>query len=268
MPQLALCVSLGIHSISVVLPALDPSPPLDMPEPELPEPLSVVPLPIQDKPPLSTSQPPIEQPVPQPVLVPEEAIEPELVEPEPIEPDSIELEPIEPEPIESDPIEPDPVEPESSNEPIPQIFDSTNTDPADPSGYVAFSETLQSLDNSIIARNIRDVTYDLNYLGDLCFSEESGLSGSLAIALENPPRLTTGKIVTSTGYGEINQAIERWFTQLQSGQIGDTDELASAAGVTLYDWIQQTEGEWFLNGETYEAYFFNITVNLVNNPCL
>ncbi|MEL6777972.1 MAG: hypothetical protein AAFO06_12010 [Cyanobacteria bacterium J06597_16] len=275
MPQLALCVSLGIHGMSGMMPVPEsPSLP-EIPETELPDPVAVVPLPIQERPalpvppqaPVEPSQAPIEQIAPQPPPVFSETVEPNPIELNPIEPDPIQPEFVEPEFVEPNTVEPNSIEPDPTDEPVPQVFDATNTDPTDISGYAAFSETLQTLSDNIIPNTIRSVTYDLNYLGDLCFTGESRLSATLAVAIDSSPMLTTGKIITSTGYGEINQAIERWFAQLQSGQVGDTDELASAGGVTLYDWIKQEEGDWFLNNEAYEAYFFNITVTLINNPC-
>jgi len=252
-----------------MLPTPEPTSPPEIPEPDLPEPVAVVPLPTQAEPPPAPPQP-VPPPPPPPPLI-EQPPPPPIFE-EPLELEPLELEPLEPEPLEPEPtepefIEPDSTEPESSSEPVPQVFDAANTNPADASGYIAFSTTLQSLNDSIIPRNVRNATYDLNYLGDLCFTGESSLSGTLAVAIENSPTLATGKIITSTGYGEINQAIERWFAQLQAGQTGGTDELTSAVGVTLYDWLQQESGDWFVNDEAYEAYFFNVTVNLVNNPC-
>ncbi|MEL7223915.1 MAG: hypothetical protein AAGL17_03395 [Cyanobacteria bacterium J06576_12] len=271
---LALCVSLGIHGISAMLPVAEPTP-SENPEIELPEPVDIVPLSSIGQPEDAPDAPPpprvsVESPIEPPPVVftePPEPIEPEPIEPEPIEPEPVEPEPMGSEPTEVDPLKPDPQKPNLPSEPVPEVFDPTGTDLSDLSGYTNFSNTLLTLDDSVVAQRIVNVTYDLDYLGELCFAEASSVNGTLAVAIDSSPKLEMGQIVTKTGYVKIEEEIKEWFEQLRQGQAGNTDELSSAADVTLYDWIEQEANAWFLNDEDFEAYFVDVKINLVNNTC-
>ncbi|MEL6856042.1 MAG: hypothetical protein AAFO83_13170 [Cyanobacteria bacterium J06607_13] len=249
-------VPIPVTDLPLIEPAPEPTP-VPAPEPIVPEPAP--PPPAPEPPPVVAQLP---EPEPAPVIAPE---------PEPIPEPQPEPEP-EPAPEpENDPnFQPEPPadKPEKPNQPMPEEFDATGTDARNLSGYVLFSETVQTIDDTIVPKTIQREPYELDYLGDRCFQDKETLEGSVGVVLNNGPQLEAGAITTSTGYAAVNSAIEDWFDQLKSGGSSDTDELESTFGIELYDWIyEQQNSSWFDDNPNYEAYFFNIQITLVNNPC-
>ncbi|MGB3294542.1 MAG: hypothetical protein WBB01_16275 [Phormidesmis sp.] len=116
-------------------------------------------------------------------------------------------------------------------------------------------------------KNIGKGSFGLNYTGDRCFPDKSSVEGSLAVVIDDSPSLLEGEITVGTGYETVNQAIDVWFSQL-ADPTATQDSNIEVVEQDLFEWIYEKKQPWFAQGESYEAYMFKTTVNLVNNTCL
>lgn len=171
------------------------------------------------------------------------------------------------------------LEPLSSNKPnkpkssTPQVF----SDPAN----IEDKENLASIGSfyagvSVLASNLipenwsteRHDAYELDYLDDLCFVGKEKVTGVVGIVLDNVPQLQVGELVTGTGFAATDDAIKAWFTHLEGGGEGDTNQVTSTFGESIYDWLYNQKNQmWFRENENYEAFLLRIDLNLINNSC-
>lgn len=273
-----LLVSLGLHGLGLLMPV-----PREAEVPEdvedltlesiqvsiLPaEPLSDIALDIPAGPasPPAVVQPPVIEPaILEPALEPPVQPEP-LLEPSPVSQPEPQLEPQQSTaPTSSEPLGSDKLTKPSSS--TPQNFDPANADASNPSIYTAFAKTIQEVDDTLVVGNIREA-YELDYLGDLCFRDKESVTGVVGVILNNTPQVQVGETIAGTGFAATNAAIDGWFASLKDGGEGDTAEVESAFGESLYDWIyNQKNRVWFVENNNYEAYYLKVNINLVNNPC-
>ncbi len=130
-----------------------------------------------------------------------------------------------------------------------------------------YTNQLASGDSPPELKNIGKGFFGLNYTGDRCFQNKSSVEGSLAVVIDSNLSLVEGEIIVGTGYEMVNQAIDTWFSQL-AGSPSTADSNIEVVDKDLFAWIDEKKKPLFAQGESYEAYIFKTTVNLVNNTCL
>ena len=275
-------VSLGLHGLGLFMPV-----PKAAEVPEEVEELTLESIPVSILPaePLPSTAPTIPaKPLPNTApTVPAELASPPVVEPAILEPTLDPSTQLEPQPTPSSepqteqgstppPSEPlESAKPEKQAPPISQTFDPVDAD-ASPSAYLAaftaFTDTVKEIDDTIVIGYLRKESYELDYLGDLCFPDKESVAGAVGVVLNSTPQVQVGKIITGTGFTATNEAVNEWFADLESGGEGNTAEIEGTFDQPLYEWISdQKNGVLFVENKNYAAYQFGIVVNLINNPC-
>mgnify|MGYP001791686337 CR=1 FL=1 len=275
-----LLVSLALHGVSLLVPIPQTPEVIEEPEPEVLEPIQISTLPVDlddlEPEPLSASPPPEPAPVtPPPEPLPaqppiELPPEPELLlEPEPPAESEAPIEqetpPEQDTPAEEEtPVEQDP--PAEQDPPPAGDYDPDVAGNRDLSGYQAFVELTSRYDSELVATPLNNDTLSLQYTGSRCYQDLDTLSGAIGVVMENTQALLAGQITGKTGSKTMDASIDRWFQEQIGNTPGEPSEL-QIAGDSLYGWLfNATDGDWF-DGKTYEAYWFPIEIELVNNPC-
>jgi len=290
-----LLVSLGLHAVALWLP-IPPKPEKpEEPESELLEPIQVSTLPIG-------SLPSKAQPEPEPEPEPEPAPPPEPLAPPPapapaIPPPAPEAFPFseaplpqtapaaeEPPPAESPPPaenpplaenpspegelppEKDPLpEKNPPSDQPPEEYSAEGTRPRDTAGLSEFSAAIESFAPAG-AKFLNGKVYALEYTGDRCYQDETALSGAIGVLINQTGDLQEGRVTTSTGYGSMNGALGRWFLETKGETPSEPSEIQPIES-GLYGWLLENHGNAWFDGVEYEAYYFQIEIELINNPC-
>ncbi len=294
-----LLVSLSLHAIGLSLPIPpEPEKPED-PTLELLEPIQVSTLPIGSLPtttelkpppelnsvvepepePVPAAPPPIltpnletfplaEEPLPQPVS--QEDLPPEDLPPEDLLEESL-LEESLPEeensPSEDGPL-PDKDPPPAKNPPSeqsPETYSPVGTTFRDTAGLNEFSTAIQGF-ASEGPKFLNGKVYALEYTGDRCYQDEASLSGAIGVLIDEVGSLKEGRVVTSTGYDSMNEALDRWFLETK-GESPSEPSNVQPIDSGLYGWLLENHGDTWFDGVAYEAYYFQIEIELVNNSC-
>ncbi len=291
-----LLVSLGLHAMALWLPIPSEPEPPEVPESELLEPIRVstlpvgslpskaqlepdpAPLPASPKPP---ALPPVlaptpeavpfsEAPPPQPapaVEAPPPVENPPLAEdlpPEDLPPEDLPPEDLPPEgelPPEKDP----PPEKNPPSEQSPEEYSAEGTSSRDLASLGEFSEAIVDFAPDGPKFLVGKI-YALEYTGDRCYQDETALSGAVGVLIDKVGDLQESRVITSTGYTSMNEALGRWFVETKGESPSEPSELQPTEG-GLYGWLLDNHsGDWFVDVD-YEAYYFQVEIELTNNSC-
>lgn len=271
-----LLVSVGLHGLVLLMPlSPKPEPIVEAFKPE-PEPIQVSVLPKKDPPEAAFSPPPAPPTPPPPAeVIPAQPMSQIAAQP-PVTTPAPQTAPV---PNSGATTPPNAAAAaaaaQTAESTTPQAFVPPDTDFATTAQQTAsftqnvltsYTNQLASGDSPPELKNIGKGSFGLNYTGDRCFQNKSSVEGSLAVVIDSNLSLVEGEIIVGTGYEIVNQAIDTWFSQL-ADPTSTADSNIEVVDKDLFAWIDEKKKPLFAQDESYEAYIFKTTVNLVNNTC-